>query len=352
MALVSDYPIVRFHQTGGPEVLQLERASLAEPQGGEVAIKVLAIGMTQGDAMYRSGTYLEKPNFPSGLGTEVCGEVIATGPDASRYAIGDRVSSLSSMSLNKYPLYGDYALVPETSLIRTPSAMSDEEGAAFTLAYIPMYLALFREAGLKAGDWLVLNAAAATTSIAACQMAKLGGAQVIGLVRSAAKKQALQENPLCPYDAVLDMSSEDFVAEVLALTNGGADIVLDPAGGEIARQLGNMCGWRGRIVHYGALAGPDVTYSIYDLASKFLSISGFTIYGYTGSEVMGLERYERAIAEAERFLEFGFEKAALRPVISERFALTDIVDAHRALARSAQIGKLIVFPTHTQRSAE
>lgn len=346
MALISDYPIVRFHETGGPEVLRLERASLAEPQGSEVAIKILAIGMTQGDAMYRSGTYLEKPIFPSGLGTEVCGAVIATGSDAHRFAIGDRVSSLSSMSLNKYPLYGDYALIPEKSLVKTPTSLSDEEGAGFSLAYVPMYLALFREAKIKAGDWLVLNAAAATTSIAACQMAKLAGAQVIGLVRSEAKRRALLESEFCPYDAVIDTTVGDFVNEVLEITGAGADIILNPVGGDISRHLGAMCRWRARIVHYGALGGPEFTHSIYDLAPKFLSVSGFTIYGYSGSEVMGLERDERAIAEAEKFLEFAFAKGRLRPIISERFALSDIVDAHRALARGDQMGKLIVYPTH------
>ncbi len=345
MTLVSEYSIVRFYETGGPEVLRLETASLREPEGSEVALKILGIGMTQGDAMYRSGTYLEEPKLPSGLGTEVCGEVIATGPDVSWVKVGDRVSSLSSMSINNYPSYGSYALLPEFSLVPTPSGFTDLEGAGFSLAYIPMYFALFKEAKLQAGEWLVLNAAAATTSLAACQMAKIAGARVVGLVRGREKVARLSEINAYPYDAVIDSLADDCVEQVLAITGGGCDVVLDPVGGSQSGLLSQMCTWRARIIHYGALAGAITHHSVYDLAQKYLTVKGFTIYGYTGSKKMGLHRNERAMKDAAAFLDYAVQQG-MKPVIAHTFPLDQIVLAHQALQESRHIGKIVVVPDH------
>jgi len=339
--LVDSYPIVRFHDVGGPEVLQLETASLREPEVGEVAVKVLGIGMTQGDAMYRSGTYLEKPEFPSGLGTEICAEVIAVGEGVDRLTVGDRVSSLSSMSINRYPIYGDYALLPEFSLIKTPSGFSDLEGAGFSLAFVPMYFALIKEAQLKAGEWVLLNAAAATTSMAACQIAKLAGARVIGVVRNPAKAEQLKE---LGFDHVL-VWHDNIVDEVMDITGSGVDVVLDPVMGDCCQALSEMCGWRARIIHYGALSGSALaTHSIYQMAPKYLTIKGFTIYGYSGSQAMNLPRNDVAMDEAMDFLEYGVSVGALKPLIAKTYSLDEIVEAHQALASGKHIGKIVVIP--------
>lgn len=340
MNLVDRYRIVRFHHIGGPEVLQLETASLPEPRAGEVAIKVLGIGMTQGDAMYRSGTYLETPELPSGLGTEVGGEVIAVGEGVTRWKVGDRASSLSSMSINRYPIYGEYALLPEASLVKTPSDFDDLEASGFSLAFLPMYFALIREAKVKAGEWVLLNAAAATTSLAACQIAKLGGARVIGVARNPDKVEPLRE---LGFDHVL-VWADDIVDQVMAITGNGVDVVLDPVMGDCCQALGEMSGWRGRIVHYGALGSAEATHSIYQMAPKYLTIKGFTIYGYSGSQVMNLSRNNEAMAEAEAFLEQGVAAGALKPLIADTYSLDQIVEAHQALEGGNHIGKLVVIP--------
>lgn len=341
MSLVDSYKIVRLHETGGPEVLKLETASLREPQAGEVAIKVLGIGMTQGDAMYRLGTYLEKPEFPSGLGTEVCGEVIAVGEGVTRWKVGDRASSLSSMSINRYPIYGEYALLPEFSLIKTPTGFSDVEGSGFSLAFVPMYFALIKEAQVKAGEWVLLNAAAATTSMAACQIAKLAGADVIGVVRNPAKAEQLKE---LGFDHVL-VWGDDIVEQVMAITGKGVDVVLDPVMGDVCEKLSEMCGWRARILHYGALSGSALaTHSIYQMAPKYLTIKGFTIYGYSGSQAMNLPRNNEAMVEAEAFLERGVAAGNIKPLIANTYSLDQIVEAHQALQGGDHIGKLVVIP--------
>lgn len=331
---------VRFSELGGPEVLRLENVSLPEPGPGEVLLKVVGIGMTQGDVMFRRGTYLEQPELPAGLGTEICGVVQSCEEGVHSVGLGDRVSSISSFSINRYPIYGEYALLPEMSLIRTPSELSDIEGAGFSLAYVPMYLALVREAGLQAGEWLVLNAAAATTSLAACQIARQIGANVVGIARNPQKTAQLQS---LGFDHALTWN-DDIVDQVLELT-GGADVIMDPVLGDCCIPLSQMCGWRGRIIHYGALSGsPEIIHSIYPMVQKYLTVKGFTIYGYSGSQVMNLPRDNEAMAEAETFLEQGVAGGSIKPLIADTYSLDQIVDAHHALEGGEHIGKLVVLP--------
>jgi len=334
----NDYKIVRFHETGGPEVLRVERASMGELKDAVVQLKVLGIGLTQGDAMYRSGTYLEKPDLPSGLGTEICGRVEAVGDGVTKFKVGDRVSSLSSFSINQYPIYGEYAQLPEFSLVPTPENFTDLEGAGYSLAYIPMYFALMKEAMLQSGEWLVLNAGSATTSLAALQIAKLIGAKVIGITRSNQKALRLQS---FGFDDVL-VWSDAVAQEVIEITGGGAHVVLDPVMGSGCVKISEMCGWRGRIIHYGALDGPIASHSIYQLAPKFLTVSGFTIYGYSGSQVMDLPRNGCAMEEAISFINCGATSGALQPLIAETFVFDDVVAGHQAMQSGEHIGKLLL----------
>lgn len=342
-ALVETFESVRFDRMGGPEVLRLETVAAQAPGRGEVFIRVLAIGVTQGDAMYREGTYLEQPRFPSGLGTEACGQIVAVGRDVGDWLVGDRISVHSSHSINNYPVYGAYATVPVTSIVATPKGMTDEEGAAFTLAYIPMYLALVREARLAVGETVLLNAAGATTSLAACQIARMAGARVIGLVRSAEKARLLAD---AGYDALF-VFDDDVVTRVREFSVGGVDIVLDPVVGPQSQKLGEMCRMRGRIVHYGALETPIAQHSIYELVTKFLMVTGFTIYGYTGSVPLGIPRNDAAIAEAMRFIDRGVTTGQLKPVIAARYPLDAVVDAHEALKAGRHVGKLLLVPQQT-----
>ena len=98
--------IVRFHETGGAEVLKVEDLPLAEPGKGEVRLKVEAIGLNRAEIMFRKGKYLEAPQLPSRLGYEAAGIVDAVGPGISGIHIGDRVSTIPSFSMGQYGVYG------------------------------------------------------------------------------------------------------------------------------------------------------------------------------------------------------------------------------------------------------
>src|SRR5262245_32998289 len=92
--------VVRFHETGGPEVLQIEDLEVPPPAKGEVQISVKALGLNRAESMFRRGQYLEDPKFPARLGYEAAGTVAAAGPDVKGFKVGDAVSTIPAFSLN------------------------------------------------------------------------------------------------------------------------------------------------------------------------------------------------------------------------------------------------------------
>ena len=106
--------VVRFHETGGPEVLKVEQLEVPPPGKGEVQISVKALGLNRAEAMFRSGQYLEEPKLPARLGYEAAGTIAAVGPGAQGFKVGDAVSTIPAFSLNQYGLYGDRANAPPT----------------------------------------------------------------------------------------------------------------------------------------------------------------------------------------------------------------------------------------------
>src|SRR5690349_21600423 len=131
--------IVRFHQTGGPEVLQLEDLPVPAPGPGEVRIKVAAIGLNRAEVMFRQGRYLEQPELPSLLGYEASGTIDEVGPEVSGLSPGDRVSSIPAFSMRKYGVYGEVAILPAYAVTKYPENLSPVEAAAIWMQYLTAY---------------------------------------------------------------------------------------------------------------------------------------------------------------------------------------------------------------------
>src|SRR5215469_8173096 len=133
---------VRFHETGGPEVLKIEHLDVPAPGKGEVQISVKALGLNRAESMFRRGQYLEQPRLPARLGYEAAGTVAAVGPGVQGFKIGDAVSTIPSFSLNDYGLYGDLANAPVHAVTHHPASLSWEEAAAIWMQYLTAYGAL------------------------------------------------------------------------------------------------------------------------------------------------------------------------------------------------------------------
>jgi NADPH:quinone reductase len=121
---------VRIHQLGGPEVLEIENLPLPEPKEGEVRIKVQAIGLNRAEVMFRTGQYVEQPQFPSRIGVEAAGVVDAIGPGVHGIQLGEKIGVATGQSMGRYGTYAESALVPAASAIPYPADLTPEEAAS------------------------------------------------------------------------------------------------------------------------------------------------------------------------------------------------------------------------------
>jgi len=218
--------IVRFHQTGGADVLKLEDLPLAEPGKGEVRIKVEAIGLNRAEIMFRKGQYLETPHVPSRLGYEAAGIIDAVGPDVTGLRIGDRVSTIPSFPMGQYGVYGESAIVPAYAAAHYPNKLSSIEGAAIWMQYMTAYGALLEYGGLKKGESVLITAGSSSVGLAAIQIVKATGGVAIATTRGADKKVFLLE---AGADHVIVTDEEDLVERGMSLTGGeGVRVVFDP----------------------------------------------------------------------------------------------------------------------------
>jgi NADPH:quinone reductase-like Zn-dependent oxidoreductase len=324
--------IVRFHETGGPEVLKIEQVDVPPPGPGEVRIAVKALGLNRAESMFRSGHYLEEPKLPARLGYEAAGTVEALGDGVQGLKIGDAVSTIPAFSQNQYGVYGDTAVVPAFAVVKHPVTLSWVEAAAVWMQYATAYGGLIEVAELRAADTLLIAASSSSVGIAAIQIARLIGATPIALTRHGNKRQTLLEAGAAH---VIAAQEEDLVAEVKKLTDGkGARVVFDPVGGPtIAKRIAAMAD-HGMLVLYGALSPEPTPLPLLEMIGKSLTIRGYILFEITGDP----QRLERA----KKFIVDGLSAGKLKPVIAKTFPLEQIVEAHRYLESNQQIGKIVV----------
>jgi NADPH:quinone reductase len=323
---------VRFHQTGGPEVLQIETIDVPPPGAGEVRIAVKALGLNRAESMFRLGRYLEQPTFPARLGYEAAGTVEAVGPGVTGLKPGDAVSTVPAFSQNQYGVYGDVALVPAAAVAKHPPSLSWTEAAAIWMQYLTAYGALIEIARLGAGDTVLIPAASSSVGIAAIQIAGMVGATPIALTRKHDKRAALTKLGAAH---VIATQEQDVVAEVDKLTEGqGARVVFDPVGGPTVAKLMAAMSRLGILFQYGALSPEPTVLPVMDLLGKSLTVRGYVLFEVTGDPA----RLDRG----KEFVVSGLASGKLKPVIAKTFPLDQIVDAHRFLESNQQIGKIVV----------
>ena len=324
--------VVRFHETGGPEVLKVEELDVPPPGKGEVQIAVKAIGLNRAESMFRGGQYLEAPKLPARLGYEAAGTIAAVGPDAGDFRVGDVVSTIPSFSLNQYGMYADLANAPARAVVKHPGSLSFEAASAAWMQYVTAYGVLVDIAGLTKGDALVIPAASSSVGLAAIQIANKVGATPIALTRGSSKRQALLDAGAVH---VIATEEQDLVEGILALTDGkGARVVFDPVGGPTFAKLARATARLGILLLYGALSPEPTPLPLFNVLGRWTTIRGYVMMEITGDPA----RLEKAVS----FINEGLADGSLRPIIARTFPLDDIVEAHRYLESNQQIGKVVV----------
>jgi NADPH:quinone reductase-like Zn-dependent oxidoreductase len=307
--------VVRFHETGGPEVLRIDEVDVRPPGKGEVQIKIHALGLNRAESMFRSGEYLEQPKLPARLGYEASGTVAAIGPGVQGYG-----------------LYGELANVPAHAVTHHPASLSWVEAAAIWMQYLTAYGALIDIAGLKSGEAVVIPAASSSVGLAAIQIANMVGAVPVALTRRSSKRDDLRKAGAAN---VIVTEEQDLIQEVLRISDGhGARVVFDPVGGPTLTKLVQATAAHGTIFEYGALSTEPTPLPLLELIGKRLTIRGYILMEITNDPT----RLERA----KEFVNKGLADGRLKPIIAKTFPLEQIVDAHRYLESNQQFGKIVV----------
>ena len=324
--------VVKFNEAGDASVLQIVEEVRPALEAGEVRIKVKAIGLNRAEVMFRSGAYLEAPEFPAKIGYEASGVVLAVGEGVEDLNIGDVVSTIPAFSMNQYGVYGQEAVVPARAVTRYPANLSFQQGTALWMQYLTVYGAFVEVGKLQAGQTVLVTAASSSVGIAAIQMAKYIGAKVIVTTRGESKVEQLLGFGA---DHVIQTDSENLAEKAKEYTNGaGVNLVFDPIAGPILNELAEAAAQGAKIIEYGALDSEPTPYPLFAALSKGLVIEGYTLFQITTQPdvlARGLDYIGTALASEK-----------LSPVLDKEFDFNDIQAAHRYMESNQQIGKIIV----------
>jgi NADPH:quinone reductase-like Zn-dependent oxidoreductase len=324
--------IVRFNQTGGAEVLQIVKESVAAPAKGEVQIKVHAIGLNRAETMYRNGAYLEAPQFPSRLGYEASGTVTSVGEGVSEFKAGDAVSTIPAFSMNQYGSYGELVNMPVHAVAKHPENLSWQEATAIWMQYTTAYGALIEIADIKAGDFVLITAASSSVGLASIEISNMIGAIPIAVTRKSDKRDALLKHGA---QYVIASEEQDIVAEVNKITQGkGARVVFDPVGGPTINKLADATAQGGIIFQYGALSTEPTPLPLFTVLSKQLTIRGYTLFEISTNPLR--------LAKAKQFVIDAVGSGKLKPTIAKTFPFAQIVEAHRYMESNEQLGKIVI----------
>lgn len=334
------------HANGDVNQVTTADVPAPNPGPGEVLIKVHAAALNHLDIWVRKGRPGVTLAFPHVLGSDAAGAVAAVGEGVSQVKIGDEVvldpglscgqceaclrgeqsecATFTILGLGRAGTFAEYVVVPATNVLRKPKHLSWEEAAALPLAYATAWRMLFSRARLSAGETLLVHGVGGGVALAALQLGRATGANVIVTSSSQAKldrAMALGAQHALPY------GGGDLAQRILAATGGrGVDVVLDAVGAatwpvnfEVARK-------GGRIVHCGVTTGATVEANISALYWKQLTLLGSTM----------------ASREDLRRLLLAVESSGLRPVVDQIFPLHEAREAQARMEAGDQFGKIVL----------
>ncbi|MGE4053800.1 MAG: quinone oxidoreductase [Vicinamibacterales bacterium] len=320
---------IRVHQTGGPEVLRFEEVELPPPGAGDVLIRQTAIGLNYIDTYHRSGLY--PLPLPTGLGSEGAGIVEQVGPNVTDLAVDDRVAYASG------PLgaYAERRIVPADRLVRLPPAISDDQAASMMLKGMTAQYLLRRTYRVKAGDTILVHAAAGGVGLIVCQWARHLGATVIGTAGSDEKLATARAHG-CNH--VINYRTEKFSEAVKRITNGkGVQVVYDGVGKDTFIESLDCLMPLGMMVSFGNASGPVAPVNIMLLAQKgSLFLTRPTLFTH-------ILKREDLVASAEDL--FGTVASGDVTIkVNQRYPLAEAARAHADLEARKTTGSTVLVP--------
>lgn len=297
-----------------------------EPGPGQVRVRVRAASVNFPDVLIVRGLYQLKVTPPFTPGSEFAGEVDAVGDGVVNVAVGDRVSGAVLTGA-----FAERIVVPATAVHPTPVGLDDVQAAAFRVAYTTAYHSLVTIAAAQPGQTVVVLGAAGGVGLAAVHVAGRIGLRVIAVASSPERVRVCLEEGA---DAAVDYSREPLKERLKQLSDGGADVVIDPVGGDIAEPALRSLGWGGRYVTVGYASG-----TIPQIPLNLVLLKGIVVRGF---ELRTLpEHLPDAIAPAERALA-DLVGAGMRPLVRAAYPLDQVAAAFEHVADRRAIGKVVI----------
>ncbi|MBR8346270.1 quinone oxidoreductase family protein [Burkholderia ambifaria] len=320
---------IRYDQPGGPDVMKWVDVEVGAPKAGEVRIRQQAVGLNYIDVYFRTGLYPQP--LPGGLGMEAAGEVTAVGDGVTAFKAGDRVAYVGQPP----GAYAQERVMPAERLVKLPDGISDDDAASVMLQGLTAHYLLRRTYPVKAGDTILIHAAAGGVGLLVCQWAKALGATVIGTVGSD-EKAALAKAHGCDHPIVY--TRENFTQRVKEITNGaGVPVVYDSIGKDTYIGSLDCLAPLGYFVSFGNASGPLPAIDSKEFSSRgSLFFTRPTLFSYIAKRA----DLEAAAAELFDVILTGKVKTS----INQRYPLAEVGRAHTDLESRKTTGSTILIP--------
>ena len=339
---------------GGPEVIKVVDDQQPRPGHGEVAIRVLAAGVSFTDSQLRAGTYFHVPKPPFTPGYELVGVVEELGAGCTRLRVGDRVAALTV-----WGAYAERVCLPEAEAVEVPENLDPAEVVCLVLPYMTAYQVLHRVAKVQRGESVLVHGAAGRVGIAVLELGAAAGFQLYGTASAKDRPRVEQLGAVA-----IDYQNEDFLARVRALPRKGVDVVLDGIGGPLSVRSFRALRPGGRLVvfgHYGTLSHGRKSWPgwfKWYVATAAVAAWGLLsprrrVLAYRVQKVHkpapplgvgGGPRVPEGYREDFSALLDLLRRGQIHPVVASRLPLTEARHAHELLEHSAEHGKLVLVP--------
>jgi NADPH2:quinone reductase len=314
---------------GDPSVLKIVEQPVPTPGPGQVLVNVRAAALNFPDVLMVAGGYQHRPALPFVPGMEAAGEVAALGEGVRGWQAGDRVI------IGMRPgCFADYVLVsPQQITMRAPDGWSFAEAASFRVGAVTAYNGLVHRGHLQRREVLLVHGATGGVGLAAVQLGKHIGAQVIATGSDDGKLAVVREQGA---DFVVNLRNDDFVTIVKGLTDGrGANVVYDPVGGELFERSLRAAAFGARLLVIGFTSGGHSTVQSNHVLIKCLSVLGVRAGEASRHDPKIAEDYAR---ELPRLAAAG----VMRPHISHRFPLERVAEAMQVIIDRKVVGKAVL----------
>jgi len=300
--------------------LAVEQRPDPEPSDGEILVAVRAAGLNGADMLQRKGAYPAPPGSPADIpGLELAGEVVARGPGAERFALGDRVMAIVGGGGQ-----AELCVLHERAAMPVPQALDWIAAGGTPEVFTTAHDALFTQAGLRPGERLLVHGAAGGVGTAAIQLGRAIGATVTATVRRAQARAAIAE-----------LGAKAIGAEGFE-DHGPFDVILELVGAPNFPANLRALGTRGRIAVIGVGGGPEVELSLLALMAKRGTIHASTLRGRPLEEkALAMRRVEREVLPL-------LESGAVRVLIERSFPLAEAEVAYDRFAKGGKLGKLVL----------